>query len=78
MCGWGFRYILQRLDSAFTLKQIGYLVMNSYFEKSLFNELLAYKRRILSSAVNLCQQFDPDQARQNVGHDLGLNCLTPR
>ena len=29
------------------------------------------------SADNLCKQFDPDQARQNVGPDLDPNCLTP-
>ena len=30
------------------------------------------------SADNVCKQFDPDQAQQNVGPDLDLNCLTPR
>ena len=29
----------------------------------------------MSSADNFCEQFDPDQARQNVGPDLDANCL---
>ena len=38
----------------------------------------------LSAADNFCRllitfenSLDPDQARQNVGHDLDPNCLTP-
>ena len=31
---------------------------------------------LMSSADNLCKQFGPDQAWQNVGPDLDPNCLT--
>ena len=30
----------------------------------------------VSSADNVCKQFDPDQARQNVRPDLDPSCLT--
>ena len=31
---------------------------------------------LLSSGDNLANSLDPDQAQQNVGHDLDPNCLT--
>ena len=31
---------------------------------------------LVSSADNFCKQFGPNQAQQNVGPDLDLDCLT--
>ena len=36
-------------------------------------QLFAYKCRLL---INFANSMDPDQARRNVGPDLGPNCLT--
>ena len=32
---------------------------------------------LLTTVCNFANSLDPDQARQNVGPDLGPNCLTP-
>ena len=38
---------------------------------------LSVCRDICHLLITFVNNLDPDQARQNVGHDLDPNCLTP-
>ena len=47
-----------------------------FFSSFMIDSLTLYRPVSSIDNINFANSLDPDQARQNVGHDLDPNCLT--